>query len=182
MTSGETQFADLYSRYYRQVYAYCHRRTTSEHAEDAVAETFLVAWRRINELPQGDQALAWLYRVAYRTLGHQWRGLSRRGRLNKKLSSVGVETVNPPEDDFLVRSERSQVREATSRLKPAEIEVLRLAIWEELPQQDIAIALDLNIDAVRQRLSRAKKHLTDEYNRLENIRSKPPAAQKGGGR
>jgi RNA polymerase sigma-70 factor (ECF subfamily) len=182
MTSGDAQFADLYGRYYRQVYAYCRRRTTSEHAEDAVAETFLVAWRRMDELPGGEQALAWLYRVAYRTLGHQWRGLSRRNRLHRKLSSVGVEAVNPPEDDFLVRSERSQVREATSRLKPAEVEVLRLAIWEELPQPDIAIALDLNIDAVRQRLSRAKKHLTDEYNRLENRRIKPPAAQKGGGR
>ena len=105
MTSGDAQFADLYGRYYRQVYAYCRRRTTSEHAEDAVVETFLVAWRRMDELPGGEQALAWLYRAAYRTLGHQWRGLSRRTRLNEKLSSVGVETVNPPEDGFLVRSD-----------------------------------------------------------------------------
>lgn len=182
MTTGDAQFADLYNRYYRQVYAYCRRRTTGEHAEDAVAETFLVAWRRVDDIPQGEGTLPWLYRVAYRTLGHQWRGAGRRNRLNKRLSSVGVEVVNPPDDHFLIQEQRSQVREATAKLKTADIEVLRLAVWEELPQSDIAIALDLSVDAVRQRLSRAKKNLTAEYNRLEDRRIKPPAVQKGGGR
>lgn len=181
MTTDDAQFADLYQRHYRRLYAYCRRRTDAQSAEDAVAETFLVAWRRVAELPSDDKMLPWLYGVAYRVLGHQFRGLSRRRRLDKKLSAIGVTSVAPAEDHVVIRAEQSTVRQAASRLKQSDVEILRLALWEELPQDDIAVALDLTIDAVRQRLSRAKRKLATEYHRLEKRETSAPAAQKGGG-
>jgi DNA-directed RNA polymerase specialized sigma24 family protein len=42
---------------------------------------FLTMWRRIDEVPEGDAALVWLYGVAYRVIGHQWRSVKRRSRL-----------------------------------------------------------------------------------------------------
>ena len=182
MGATDERFVALYQRHYRAVYSYCRRRTTADRAEDAVAETFLVAWRRIAEMPDDERTLAWLYGVAYRVLGQQWRTGSRQRRLIRKLDGLGEGVVSTPDDHVLIREEQSQVREAASVLKATELEILRLALWEELPQADIAVALGLNIDAVRQRLSRAKKRLTSEYNRLEDKYSKPPAARKGGGR
>ena len=55
-----------------------------------------------------------------------------------------------------------------------------LSIWEDLSHSEIAVVLNISVDAVKQRLSRAKKNMTREYNRLEKRRFRTPAAQKGG--
>lgn len=181
MGSNETRFVELYRNHYKDVYAYCRRRSNVEEAEIASAEVFAIAWEKIDQVPVGDKAVAWMYGVAYKVLGHRWRGLRRRRRLNQKLSSLGVEAALAPEIHVLSRQEESQVMRAAERLKPTELEILRLAVWEELPASHISVMLDLSIDAVRQRLSRAKKRLTHHYNALEDDFSKPTAAQKGGG-
>ena len=87
--SGEdTLFAALYDRRYRSVRTFCRRRLTPDLVDDAVAETFLTAWRRLDEVPEGDAALMWLYGVASRVVGHQWRSAARRRRLEDRLHSV----------------------------------------------------------------------------------------------
>ena len=179
MTDSDARFVDLYERFYRPVYAYCRRRTTAEAVDDAVAETFLVAWRRIDLVPRGSEVLPWLLGVAYRVLGTQWRGSSRSRKLGKKLSSIGYETPAPPDEVVLVREQSRQVLAALDSLKPTDREILRLAAWEELPQADIAVVLNISIGAVRQRLYEAKKNLAKEYDRLSRKRS-TPAAKKGG--
>ncbi len=179
MTDSDERFVDLYERFYKPVYAYCRRRTSAEHVDDAVAETFLIVWRKIDLAPRGSEVLAWMYGVAYRVLGHQWRGLGRRSRLEKKLGSIGHQVTNTPDDVILMRQESLQVLEALSSLKTTDQEILRLAAWEELPQEDIAVVLNISIGAVRQRLYEAKKNLTRKYDYLDN-RRKTPAAKKGG--
>jgi RNA polymerase sigma factor (sigma-70 family) len=172
-------FLDLYERFHRHVYAYCRRRTTADAVEDAVAETFLLAWRKSDEIP-GDQALLWLYGVAYRVLTHQWRSASRRGRLAEKLASLGITAISLPEDTVIVGQEHHQVLTALGALKDTDQEILRLTAWEELPQAEIAVVLGISIGAVRQRFYTAKKKLADEYIRIDNRKNRSPAAQKGG--
>ena len=67
-------FAQLYQRHHGSIRSYCRRRLATDRVDDAVAEIFLTAWRRIDDVPAGDDALLWLYRVAYRVIGHEWRG------------------------------------------------------------------------------------------------------------
>lgn len=182
MTASDIRFVEIYEAYFRRVYGYCRRRTSPDRVDDVVAETFLAAWRRINDVPVGDEALPWLYQVAYRTLGNHWRGLSRRRNLDDKLSSIGVTPVSAVEDYIVRGHEFRQVLEASSALKSTDQEILKLAVWEELPHAHIAVALEISAGAVKQRLYEARKNLTHEYNRLENQRTKPPAVQKGGRR
>jgi RNA polymerase sigma-70 factor (ECF subfamily) len=121
-----------------------------------------------------------LYGVAYRVLGHQWRGVSRQKRLDRKLRSIGGETPMIPEEVVVIRQESRQVLDALSGLKPIDQEVLLLSAWEELPQADIAVTLNISIGAVRQRLYEAKENLAKRYERLEKKHNKTPAAKKGG--
>ena len=72
-SAAEARFTQLYARFYSPIRAYCNRRVLSEAGDDAVAEVFLTMWRRFDEVPEGDAALVWLYGVAYRVIGHQWR-------------------------------------------------------------------------------------------------------------
>ena len=62
MTFNDSRFADLYDRYYGHVYAYCRRRVPLDRVEDAVADTFLTVWRRIEDVPNDAEALFWIYR------------------------------------------------------------------------------------------------------------------------
>ena len=74
--------------YYRPIRDYCRRRVAADVVDDAVSEVFLTAWRRLDDVPAGDAALVWLYGVAYRVIGHQWRTTARRRRLDVRMRSV----------------------------------------------------------------------------------------------
>lgn len=180
MTVGDARFVGLYERYYRHVYAFCRRRVTADNVEDLVAETFLVAWRKIDSVPTDDQALAWLYAVAYRVVGRQWRGVSRQSRLETKLNSVGVPVVESAEEFVVLNHDSRRALAALSKLRDSDQEILRLSVWEELAHAEIADVLNLSIDVVKKRFSRARKKLAQELNRMEKGRSKSPAVQKGG--
>jgi RNA polymerase sigma factor (sigma-70 family) len=178
VTSRDARFVGLYERFYGRVHAYCRRRCRQERADDAAAETFLVAWRKIDAVPEGEAALPWLYSVARRVIAHQWRASSRVDRLQAKLDSLGV-AVQPPTEDLVVTSDESaMVLDALSRLKAADQEVLRLSVWEDLNHIEVAQVLRVSHDVVKKRYSRAKKRLAVEINR--SIESKSPAAQEGG--
>jgi RNA polymerase sigma-70 factor (ECF subfamily) len=176
----EARFADLYRRYGQQIRAYCIRRTASSDVADAVADTFLVAWRRIERIPEGDAILPWLYGVAYRVLSHQWRHEARGRRLIEKLQ--GMAPTEPLSVEVLVVGNEKYrlVLQASSRLRPIDREVLRLTLWEEMSHADVAAVLGIGLAAVKQRAYRARRNLAAEYERLAN-QPQPPAAWKGGG-
>jgi RNA polymerase sigma-70 factor (ECF subfamily) len=63
-----------------------------------VAETFTVAWRRIADVPSGQDARAWLYGVARRVLANHDRAIRRR--LDERLAAdVAVHSVNDVSED-----------------------------------------------------------------------------------
>ena len=180
MSSSDDRFVDLYENFYSPVYAYCRRRTEPDVAEDVTAETFLIAWRKIDLVPRGSEILPWLYGVAYRVIGNQWRSTRRGRKLHEKLSAIGYETPAAPETVIVTNQESRQVVAALDSLKPIDREILMLAAWEELPQADIAVTLQISGEAVRQRLHQAKKNLTRAHDRL----SRPSLASRitrGGG-
>ncbi len=151
MSEEEVRFSELYRRYGRKVHAYCARRSPGSQAADAVAETFLVAWRKIDQVPEGESALPWLYGVAFRVLSHQWRHSARSRRLLEKLQGL-AEVETPTPDLVLVQRTESQiVIKAASRLRPIDQEILRLTLWEELSHADVALVLGLEPGAVKQR-------------------------------
>ena len=72
------QFSDLYRGHYEAVLRYALRRTDPETARDVGAETFLIAWRRLDVVPKdSDQVTPWLYRVARRVLANVERSRRR---------------------------------------------------------------------------------------------------------
>lgn len=180
MTWVEARFVRLYERCQRFVASYCARRVTPDRVDDAVSDVFLVAWRRIADVPEGEAELRWLYGVAHKVVGRQWRTTSRRRNLGEKLASLGIDPVPIPEELVLAREESRQVIEALDRLGSLDREILRLAAWEDLRYQEIAAVLQIRPDAVRQRFHKAKKRLTQEFNRSGRRTGKAPAAEKGG--
>jgi len=179
MTSSDLRFREVYVSYFNLVHAYCRRRTDPDRAEDATAEVFLVAWRKIDQVPDGDGALPWLYRVAYGEVNNLWRGVSRQKRLREKLNRIEVEVAPSPEEYVVVNQEARLIIEAMNQIRKSHQEVLRLSVWEGLSGSDLAAALDVSADAAKQRLSRARRALVSAYNHLDKDQSSI-VARKGG--
>ena len=177
----ETLFASLYHRHYRAIRDFCRRRVPRDVVDDVVAETFLTAWRRIDDVPRGDQGLLWLYGVAYRVIGNHWRSAARRRRLEDRLRVIDGGAASTCDDTVVVADQRRLVLDAAARLNAKDADVLRLSAWEQLSTADIAAVLGIAPNAVKQRLHRAKQHLGREYRKLESGTHKStPEAPKGG--
>jgi len=133
------------------------RAANSADAEDAVAETYAVAWRRRDQLPTGPEALPWLYGVARNVLANQHRSQRRWGRLHLKVA--GQPQQHAPDADGIV--ERQPVLDALGKLPPDDAELLRLLTWEQLRQSEAAQVLGISENAVALRASRARKRLAE---------------------
>ncbi|MDX2342894.1 MAG: sigma-70 family RNA polymerase sigma factor [Acidimicrobiia bacterium] len=154
-------FDELHAATFRQVVAYCRRRAaTVEDADDAVAEVYVVAWRRLREVRRADVPIAWLYGVARRVLANQHRARSRRLRLIERLTFEWRQkrSVNPA--DLVASHEGTDtILLALAQLSPIDQDLIRLASLEGLTNAEIGIVLDLRPDRVRDRHYSARKRL-----------------------
>lgn len=156
MASPEERFTALFERTRLPLLAYAVRRVSDpSEAADVVAETYLVAWRRLDDVPAGDEARPWLFGVARRVLANHYRGERRRVALADRLRDHLVEDVVPA---FEIAEEPPVVR-AMRRLPEDDQELLRLVAWEELARDEIAVVMGLSRATVRVRLHRARKRL-----------------------
>jgi RNA polymerase sigma-70 factor (ECF subfamily) len=152
---AETRFSDLYRDHARELLGYALRRSADpDDAADVVAETFLVAWRRLGEVPPGSEARLWLYGTARHVLANQDRGARRRDRLTERLR-VELRQQLPA----LRPQERGVFLEALAGLREADRELLMLIGWEELTPTEAAQALGISPRAARTRLHRARRRL-----------------------
>jgi RNA polymerase sigma-70 factor (ECF subfamily) len=145
------RFDALFTEYQRHVLAYALRRTGAwADAEDVAAETFTIAWRKFDTIPEAEP-LPWLYAVARRVLANHRRGLGRRDQLAALLRVEDVATPMRAGED-----RDGPAFAALSSLAPADQEILRLVAWEELGNQAIAAVLGITPNAVAIRLHRAR--------------------------
>lgn len=158
MTEDDERFELLFNANYGGVLAYALRRCSSrQDAEDVVAETFAVAWRRLNELPEGDEARLWLFGTARLVWTNRIRGNRRQRGLLDRLRRHARQSQTPDVDAVLVANER--LRKAIAALRETDREILRLHAWEDLTAEQIAITLEISTPAAWKRLQRARDRL-----------------------
>lgn len=151
------EFDVFYRAHAGDVRAYCLRRAEAPLAEDALAETFEIAWRRWNDIP--DQPKAWLFGVARRVLANRRRAETRQQALVERIAA------QPPMED--AAEDGPPVLEALRRLTPLDQEALRLAAWEELSSREAADVLGCSPVAFRIRLLRARRRLARQLSELD---------------
>lgn len=180
MTTSENdrtrRFDALFAAHGPDVVAYCGWGAAHpDDAQDAVAEVFLVAWRRLDEVPRGDAARVWLYATARRVIANQRRAGRRRVALRERLAeesarqTPGREDAGPDRDEALVR-------EALDMLRPPDREVLLLAEREGLTPEQIGAVLGCLAVTARGRLYRARRRFRAIFDAL---RTRDAASEPG---
>lgn len=169
----EQRFTVLFQQTHAALLAYAVRRVADpSEAADVVAEAFLVAWRRIDEVPDGPDARPWMFGVARRVLANAQRGERRRHALADRLRLEIAEAVPAPDV-----AAATDVERAMRRLDEDDREVLRLTAWEQLARDEIALVLGVSRGAVRMRLHRARRRLAAvlaEYGPAASPPASPP--------
>lgn len=159
---AQDRFRAVFDAHYGAVLAYARRRSADDdEAQDAAAETFTVAWRRLEDLPAAEGVRPWLYGVTRKVMANQRRGSVRRAHLTARLSGHVAPSVELG-DRLDVEEERATVLAALGRLKEADQELLRLVAWEELSHREIAQVLGCSEGSVAVRLHRARNRLGKE--------------------
>jgi RNA polymerase sigma factor (sigma-70 family) len=151
---AETRFSRLYRDHEGEILRYALRRSAEpQDAADVVAETFLVAWRRLGEVPADAEARLWLYATARRVLANHQRGIKRRTRLAERLrDELRRQLPLQPVSD-------RPVLDALAGMADADRELLMLVGMEELSPSEAARVLGISTMAARTRLHRARRRL-----------------------
>jgi RNA polymerase sigma factor (sigma-70 family) len=149
------RFEALFREHYRAVLGYALRRTNPAAADDVVAETFLILWRRLDDVP--DDARPWLFGVARRCLANSQRGNARRVALTDRVGEATPE--HSGRDPGEVAGDRESLREAFAALSENDREALRLVAWEDLDIRAAARAAGCSRAAFAVRLHRARRRL-----------------------
>jgi RNA polymerase sigma-70 factor (ECF subfamily) len=168
--SRRARFEGLFRDHHAAVRAHARRRVPPEAVDDVVSETFLVAWRRLDEVPE--PPLPWLLTVARNVVGTEWRGAARRKRLWLKAQSELVEGYDTGDPEMA----GGRVLAALARLKEGDREALTLVAWDGLTPAQAAVVLGEPSDRFRQRLLRAGRRLRDQLD--DELRGEGPACPR----
>jgi RNA polymerase sigma-70 factor (ECF subfamily) len=148
------RFSRLFTEVYEPLQRYVRRRAEAAAVDDVVADTLLVLWRRLDDVP-ADNELAWCYGTARRCLANHRRAGERRDRLVDRVASEAVDgAIDDPAGD-------PDLSSALAELSADERELVRLWAWEQLAPKEIAVVLGITPNAVSIRLHRAKQRLAD---------------------
>jgi RNA polymerase sigma-70 factor (ECF subfamily) len=153
------RFTRLYRDHYDRVLAYALRRAPAEVAKEAVDETFLIAWRRLSDLPH--RALPWLLVVARNAINHQFCGRQVDVLAHElHLLEAGVDVSESV-------TERTVVLQALASLSDTDRDALMLTVWDGLSASDAGRVVGCSTTAFAVRLHRARRRLRDALARID---------------
>jgi RNA polymerase sigma-70 factor, ECF subfamily len=159
----DERFEGLFRENYTAVRAYALRRAPRDVAQDVAAETFLVAWRRLDDVP--DDALPWLYGVARRVLANTRRSADRSAAPSRRLAADAAPAGRG--DPGESAGEGEVLRAALARLSERDREALMLVAWHGLSGARAARAAGCTRAAFAVRLHRARSRLAAQLASLE---------------
>lgn len=170
--SDEARFETLYRRTRSDVLAYLVRRSSSaDEAADLLAETYLIAWQKLNAIPSGDSARLWLFGVARNV---QLKGFRRRRVAHELVERLAGELRAARSASPIDEPVHDVLRVALAVLPERDREILTLTAWEGLTPREIAVVVDTSANAVRIRLHRARARLRKQ---LTSARGTPVAVK-----
>lgn len=158
----------LFADHARAVRAYALRRVDPATADDVVSDVFVVAFRRLEVIPE--PPLPWLLATARKIIANQRRATTRRELLSADLRPLqaGVWRDEHGDDHALLAG--------LARLSERDREVILLVAWEELDPASAAAVLGCSRATFSVRLHRARRRLAAaivQQQRIEGSSSRP---------
>lgn len=154
-------FAEIFDRHYDSIRDYLARRLPPALADEAAAETFLIAFdRRSAYRFEYPSARPWLFGIATNLVGRHRRDERRRMAAYQRVAATAPADAS---EDIVARADASMMRRALATaiagLEPSDRDALLLQALAEFTYPEIALALDVPVGTVKSRLHRAREQL-----------------------
>ena len=156
MSNPQEQFTELWYAEAPHVLAFASRHVGADEAQDVVAETFAIAWRRWGDV--SSPPIAWLLVTARKVIQNRIRASRRNRALEERISLLdGVAAFAADSADAALS--RRDALERLARLDDRHREALLLISWDGLTNDQAATVLGIKPATFRRRLSRARAAL-----------------------
>lgn len=153
MPEADASFERAYRQYLPAVAGYLYRRVDRDHVDDLAADVFTIAWHKRHAVVAGEE-LPWLYRIAANVVANHRR---KQASGNALVAALRPADPAPSAEDLVIAD--AALATAWHQLRPTEREILTLALVEDLPPADLAVALGVSVNAASVRLHRARTKL-----------------------
>jgi RNA polymerase sigma-70 factor (ECF subfamily) len=158
-------FGEMFDRHATTLFRYFVRRVGPDEADTLLGELFRIAFERRETFDtERAEARPWLYGIASNLLARHRSGEARRLDATARLVNTSV-TASDLFSDIDARIDASRlwagVAAAIAALPQGERDTLLLFVWEGMPYDQIAAALDVPVGTVRSRLNRARGRLRE---------------------
>lgn len=171
-TERRRQLEALFMAHAAVVRAYAARRVSPGEVDDVVSDVFVVAWRRLDDVP--DDAIPWLLACARRIIANRLRAGRRQLALRERLAwerpGSPVISSAPIADAGLA--------DALARVSAVDREALMLVAWEGLDHQRAALVVGCSPRAFSMRVHRARERLAAAIADLERTSLDPMGAMR----
>ncbi|KRC65605.1 hypothetical protein ASE12_13075 [Aeromicrobium sp. Root236] len=147
----DAEFSRCFEDEMPRLLRYAQRHVGGELAQDVVAETFQIAWRKWDKLPP--EKFPWLVGTARKVIGNHVRATIRRRRLATRLALYSEVTA----DSSVESSARADALHRLATLTEVEREAMLLVAWDGLTSDEAADVLGISPATFRKRLSRARQ-------------------------
>ncbi|MBB5868810.1 RNA polymerase sigma-70 factor (ECF subfamily) [Allocatelliglobosispora scoriae] len=151
---ADRRFTAIYYEHHPQVYAYAVSRAGRSLADDVAGETFLIAWRKFDEVPA--TPLPWLLGVARNVVRRRYDAEVRQTALAAELRTWAQPAHRDVADGV---TEKAAMLAALARLGEDDRELLTLVAWHGLTAREAARVVGCSTAAYAVRLHRARKRL-----------------------
>ncbi|WP_108260370.1 RNA polymerase sigma factor [Mangrovicoccus ximenensis] len=148
----------LYARHHDALYAFLRLRCGNDAtAMDVLQEAMLEVWRSAPKFAGKSSVRTWIFAIARNKLSDQWRRSSRLSYVEDVPESAddapdAVAVIGAAQD-------ASKLRACLAKLKKAQLAVIRLAFYDELPYDEIAEIEGIPAGTVKTRIFHAKRAL-----------------------
>ena len=166
LAGDEAAFADLVSKYEKQVHAYVVRKIGDFHiAEDITQETFLEVHQKLETLKDPAKFSTWLYAIV-KNLCIAWYRKNRL--LPESLEEMHISKIETDTYSRHVASEHAKatayaqrdiIKKLLTKLKESDRELITLHYFEEMTTAEIGTYLGIPENTIKSRLYRARQRL-----------------------
>jgi len=166
LAGNRNAFGQIVVRYQTLICSLAYSATGSlTQSEDLSQETFVTAWKQLSELRDPGKLRSWLCGIVRNLSRHTVRGQGREPvhaaePLESLQETAALEAH--PLAHAISREEEAILWRSLERIPETYREPLILFYREQKSMEQVAQALELSEDAVRQRLSRGRKLLQEE--------------------
>lgn len=157
--NNDLGYTELYRKYARRIYNSIHRIVShTAEAEDILQETFVTVFKEIGRLSNVINFEAWVKRIAIN------RSISHLRKKKIEFTDLGFTELEAEkeysiEENEIFENKVEDVRNCIATLPQGYKTIVSLYLFEQIPQEEIAVMLGISHNTVRTQYHRAKKRI-----------------------